>query len=37
MLVSSNSLLPPDGSFQYMLRILSIVHEEELKVLDFVS
>ena len=37
VLVGSNSLLPPDGSFQYMLRILSIAHEEELKVLDFVS
>ena len=31
------AVLPPDGSFQYMLRILSIAHEEELKVLDFVS
>lgn len=37
VLVGSSSLLPPDGSFQYMLRILSIAHEEELKVLDFVS
>ena len=37
MLVGGSSLLPPDGRFQYMLMILSIAHEEERKVLEFVS